>query len=91
MISATRTYPRCSGHTDHNDATTDPLKCYTISTTTETTNPVVLTCKGSCCMNYVSIRGSVKEIPATVKYTYVIQAESVYNGTKATITIEFNT
>ena len=89
VISATRTYPTCGSHENHNDETTDPNKCFTLSSTTATSNAITFFCKGVCCYSYVNTGISIREITRSVQYTYVVQAESVYNGTKATITIQF--
>ncbi len=84
VISATRDYPRCNIEHPHSD----PNKVYTLSTTSETTGSVTLTCKGNCC-GYIRKPGSGVPKQAVV-YTYVVQAESVYNGTKATVTVKFS-
>lgn len=92
MISATRSYytgtTRCQIHEGHSGNNTDPNKCYTLSTSSETTNSVSLTCNGVCCVYFTGVKNVVAHKNIVI-YTYVVQAESVYNGTKATITIQF--
>ncbi len=89
VISATCNYNGACAYADYHH-NRSAYEFYTLSTTSETTGSVTLKCTGICCQIVHIFGNNVSRNNVTVTYTYVVQAESVYNGTKATITVKFS-